>query len=453
MRTHKVFPVLALSGFAMAGLQCPAPDLGEDDTAASDTGSTWTEEEEEVTESAGFNGTVIGNVQVQLYDIDDEDEYVYKDWSVWDGVFPFGAIWVYGFNSDSLSGDETFYANYTILSPSVDGDDYALTFKASAVNIRVGAQLDYHNDGVMSRHDPVGIYPDLVSVTDGSTAAGVDITILAYWNAANATFNGSGWGAGGGGGGCNPDTGGANGDGTNTISGEIVITEAYAAGDAVAMLMSTAGDGPYTWDWTTPEPMGGGAEADYAMRVCANTGEYNLQGCWDSNFNAVVDAEDKCGPYVSEPDNDGNPVTVEEENLTEHHIQIPLGEYQLDLVPFVNLSGMIDHQEGAFSGGTVTVGALKYRPDGEFYASDIADAAYDYEEFDTSDGVTELQYSLDVPSNTIVYLLAWDNEDGDTLINESDEAVGSGSSSDSGRLPTGTVSQSIDINLARYNGN
>jgi hypothetical protein len=84
--------------------------------------------------------------------------------------------------------------------------------------------------------------------------------------------------------------------------------------------------------------------------------------------------------------------------------------------------------------------------------SDIADASYDYKEYDTSGGETSFSYSLDVPSNTIAYLLAWDNEDGDSLINESDEAVGSGSSHDNGRLPTGSSSQVIDIGLSPYDG-
>jgi hypothetical protein len=440
MRTHKILPVLALFSFALVGLEC-APPVGGDDTGGDDTGATGTDDTGGTV--GGFNGTVTGSIQVQLYDVDGDGEYVYKDWSVWDGNFPFGAIWVYAFNTDESTDDETFFANQSILTPSVDGDDYSMTFTASAANVRVGAQLDFYNDGIMGTSDPVGIYPDVVSVTDGSTAAGVDITILAYWN------NAGGSGGSSGGGGCD-GSGGGNGDGSSTISGDIVITEAYAAGDAVAMLMTTGLEGPVAWHWNTPEPSGGGAEGPYTMSVCASGTDYVLQGCWDSNFNSVVESDDKCGPYISEPDVDGNPITVGDENLTEHDIQIPLGDYSLDLVPFVNLSGSITHDDGAFSGGTVTVGALKYKPSGDFTAADIAEAAYDYVEFDTSSGETSLSYSLDVPSNTITYLLAWDNEDGDTLINESDEAVGSGSSDDNGRLPTGSSSQVIDINLARY---
>ncbi len=430
MRTHRILPVLALGAFALVGLECPPPG-GGDDTGTGDTGTTATTDDTGGTPS-GFNGTIDGTVKVQLYDVDDDGEYVYKDWSVWDGNFPFGAIWVYAFNTDESTGDETFYANQSILTPSVDGDEYSMTFTASAANVRVGAQLDFHADGIMGTSDPVGIYPDVISVTDGSTAAGVDITILSYWN--------------------NSGGGGGNGDGSTTISGDIIITEAYAAGDAVALLMTTGGDGPLAYNWTSPEPSGGGAEGPYAMTLCADGSDYNLQGCWDSNFNSVVESDDKCGPYISEPDVDGNPITLGDENLDEHDIQIPLGDYNLDLVPFVNISGTITHDDGAFSGGTVTVGALKYKPDGEFTAADIADAAYDYQEFDTSGGQTELAYSLDVPSNTITYLLAWDNEDGDALINESDEAVGSGSSHDNGRLPTGESAQVIDINLAPYDG-
>ena len=97
----------------------------------------------------GFNGTVTGTIKVQLYDIDSDGEYVYKDWSVWDGNFPFGSIWVYAFNVDQSTGDETYYANQSILTPSVDGDTYSLTFNAATASVRVGAQLDFYADGVL----------------------------------------------------------------------------------------------------------------------------------------------------------------------------------------------------------------------------------------------------------------------------------------------------------------
>jgi hypothetical protein len=434
MRIYKFLPILALSAFALVGLNCPPPGGGSDDTGGDDTGATGGDDTGGTV--GGFDGTITGDLRVQLYDIDTDGEYVYKDWSVWDGNFPFGSIWVYAFNTDESTGDEIYYANQSILTPSVDGDAYSLTFSASAANVRIGAQLDFYADGVMGTSDPVGIYPDRVSVTDGSTASGVDITILAYWNNS-------------GGGGCD-GSGGGNGDGSSTISGDIIITEAYAAGDAVAMLFSN-GAGPYgnAMDILTPEPSGGGAEGSYSFDVCASWGELDLIGVWDSNFNSLFDADDKAGPYISEPDLDGNPVDVST-NLEEHDIQIPMGDYNIDIVPFVNLSGTITHIDGAFSGGTVTVGSLKYKPDDEFSATDIGDVAYDYMEFDTSGGETSFDYSVDVPSNTIVYLLAWDNEDGDGLLNESDEAVGSGSSSSNGRLPTGSTSQVIDISLAPY---
>ena len=102
--------------------------------------------------------------------LDTEGEYVYKDWSVWDGSFPFGAIWVYAFNTNESTGDETFYANQSILTPSVNGDDYSLTFTAGAANVRVGAQLDFYNDGIMGRN--------WIHLQDGTGAQGNnDLTI------------------------------------------------------------------------------------------------------------------------------------------------------------------------------------------------------------------------------------------------------------------------------------
>ncbi len=437
MRAHKLFPVLALATFALVGLECPPPGGGDDTGTGDDTGATATDD---TGSAGGFDGTIAGTVRVQLYDNDDEGEYIYRDWSVWDGNFPFGAIWVYAFNTDEMTGDETFYANQSVLTPSPDGDAYSLTFTAAASHVRVGAQLDFHGDGVMGTSDPVGIYPDAVSVTDGSTASGVDITILSYWN------NSGGGGCGSGG------SGGGNGDGSTTISGDIIITEAYAAGDAAAMTFYN-GEGPLgnAMDRITPEPVGGGAEGAYTFNVCSGWAEVDLVGIWDSNFNMVFDADDKAGPYITSPDTDGNPVDVSgHDNLTEHDIQIPLGDYELDIVPFVNLSGTITHVDGSFGGSDVVIGAYMYKMDGEYLLSEVPEMSYSYQEFTPTAGDTSLSYSLDVPSNTVVYLLAVENTDGDDYLNEADEPVGSGSQNDYGRLPTGSSSQVIDILLKPY---
>ena len=62
-------------------------------------------------------------------------------------------------------------------------------------------------------------------------------------------------------------------------------------------------------------------------------------------------------------------------------------------------------------------------------------------------GVTEgVLWDLVVPANTIVYLWAFVDADGDGMVNESDEPVASGGVDGAGTLPTGDEGQT-DIRL------
>ena len=167
----------------------------------------------------------------------------------------------------------------------------------------------------MGTTDPVGIYPVPVSVTDGSTVTGVDITILAFWNPSS--------GGGGGGGGWN-GTGGGNGNGSTTLSGDVIITYSYAGGNAASMLMSLDMQGPVAADVVTPEPVGGGAEGAYSMTVDKDWGEMNLMGCHDSNYNQIMTGQ--CGA-TSQPNVDQPCRCVCENN--KENIQIPLATTSL----------------------------------------------------------------------------------------------------------------------------
>jgi hypothetical protein len=437
-------PLMAFSSLGLLGSYCSPGDFKviTDDTATStsdDTGS----------QLSGFDGTIEGTVRVQLYTMDDDGEYVYKDWSVHGDDWPFGGLWVYAFTENESTGDENFYANQSILAPTQSGDGYELSIKTGQTDsIWIGAQLDWRGDGIMGTFDPVGVYPLPVSVTDGSTVTGVDITILAFWNP-------SGGGSGGGGGGWN-GTGGGNGNGSTTISGDIIITYSYAGGNAASMLMDMSMQGPYYSDMTTPEPVGGGAEAAYSMIVNKDYGEMNLMGCHDSNYNQVIDAADQCGAYISDPDVDANPIDVCCDNNLEADIQVPLGDYELDLVPFVRLTGNITSEIGALGdypkGSKIYVTALKYRPVEDLDVQDLIDNSYDVSEFETDDLGTDtsVPYSLIVPANTIVYLVSYLDVGANGVVQEADEplAFANPNSSNYGRIPTGTKSKSYDMELA-----
>jgi hypothetical protein len=434
-------PLMAFSSLGLLGSYCSPGDFK---VIVDDTGTTVSDDTG--TQLSGFDGTIEGTVRVQLYTMDDDGEYVYKDWSVHGNDWPFGGLWVYGFTEDESTGDESFYANQSILSPTPSGDTFNLSIKTGQTDaVWVGAQLDWRGDGIMGTFDPVGVYPLPVSVTDGSTVTGVDITILAFWNP-------SGGGSGGGWNG----SGGGNGNGSTTISGDMIITYSYAGGNAAAMLMDMSMQGPYYSDMTTPEPVGGGAEGAYSMVVNKDYGEMNLMGCHDSNYNQVIDAADQCGAYISDPNVDANPIDVCCDNNLDADIQVPLGDYELDLVPFVRMTGNITSEIGALgnypTGSKIYVTALMYRPVEGLDVQDLIDNSYDVMEFETDDLGTDksVPYSLIVPANTIVYLVAYLDEGGNGVVQEANEplAFANPNSASYGRIPTGTKSQSYDMELA-----
>ena len=445
--------LIGASTFGLMGAFCSPGDFKLDTAETGIYGQEDTGEEIEPT----FDGSIEGTVKVVLFSIDQDGEYVYKDWDAHGDDWPFGNLWVYGFTTDEETGKEEFYDDVAILDPSQDGNSYSLEIKTGMTEeIWVGAQLDYYGDGIMGSWDPVGIYPQAISIDDGTSVTGVDITILAYW----APGDGSGWGEGGwgwgsGGGGGHSTTGGGNGDGTTTISGDLIITYSYAGGDAAAMLMGTDGFGPYKSAYGVPESVGGGAEAPYEMTTWADYGEMNLVGCHDSNYSQIIEASDQCGSYISEVDVDGNPINVSgDENFEDMDIQIPLGDYSLELVPFVRLYGNVTSETpyADYAAGTpVYIAALKYLPGEDTQVADIEADAYDIVSYDWSDvqGATELAYDLAVPANTIVYLVAYADEDGDGVVAEMGEAKAHGGDGNHGRVPTGSVSQEMGMILKR----
>ncbi|MEC9058435.1 MAG: hypothetical protein VX410_02730 [Actinomycetota bacterium] len=427
-----------------------------DDTAVGfeDTGDR--EEPEE-----GFNARISGTVRVILYSTDENGDSVYKDWDVHGNRWPYGSLWVYAFNSDQETGNEDYYQNQVIMEPSPQGNDYSFEVRNTDIDsLNIGAQLDYHGDGVMATWDPIGIYADPISVNDGSDVSGIDITILAYWNPGSGGGGNSGWGWGSGASGENSDwvcpydcEGGGNDNGTTTISGDVLITYAYAGGDAAAMIMNTDGSGPLTSHRVTPEPNDSGASAPYAITGWVGHGEKNLIGCHDSNYNLLIDAADNCGAYASEPDVDGNPISFADDQNIEGDIQIPLGDVQIDLVPFVTVHGTLASYLGDFSnhaaGSVVHVAAMKFRPSSDIALEDLVARSYDHEEWNVADlvGQTTVDYELAVPANTIIYLLAFVDEGGNNIVNEEGEGVASGSTDNNGRLATGSRSQEIDMQV------
>ena len=177
----------------------------------------------------------------------------------------------------------------------------------------------------------------------------------------------------------------------------------------------------------------------------------NLVGAWDSNDNGLIDPADHWGAYASEPGVDGNPVAVGTADLEGYAVEIPLsgsedaGTPGISVVPFVQITGTVSVKDGTFddlpSGTTVYVAALYYRPSADLAVSTLADRSYDLESWDWTEltGKASVDFSLGVPADTVVYLWAYADEDGDGTVNESGEAVASGGTADDGSLDSGTT--------------
>jgi hypothetical protein len=432
----------AAATFALGG--CIGGHGGNGGNDDSEGGTGDADDSGATTDDSGNNNggneaecTIRGTVTVQLYTYDDDGELEYVSFDdAYGGSFPFGAVWVTSYLADGNGGVAGYTGSETFHNPSADGDEFEITAKLNqAGEVRLFGELDYWNDRVLGSSEPMGIYPDAVDCTDGSEHNDVDITILApYYD-----FDGNGGGGPGGGGDCNV-----------SIDGDILITELYDGGEAAAMVLDANNGGPHYWTFTDPQVNGGGASSAYGLNVCDNFGTANLVGCWDDDGNLLFDPADTWGAYVSSPDTDGNPISIGTTNLSGYDVQIPLGDGSTPwgIVPFVTLSGEATLQGGVFddlpSGSSVYVVALKYRPTADINVATLAADAYDMESFAWGDltGQSSVNWDINVPASTIVYLWAYADTDGDGVVNEADEHVASGGINSTGKLPTGTASTS-----------
>lgn len=397
------------------------------------------EDEDDEVDNAHIRGTVI----VELY-YDEAEGRVPVPWEDVvgeSGDFPFGSIFVSAFRTGD-DGRETYFDSYTVTRPTIEGDFYSLEVNPELTDLsNVYAALDIRSDGIIATSEPLGVHPEDIIITSGTEADDVNIAILVDWG----KWGPGGWGWGyGGGGGCEDIV---------SVSGDVSITVPYGGGNGMAMMLDTRGKGPYKYDPFTPIATPEGAEADYQMGMCADSGEYQLVAAYDTNGNGLIDPADLWGAYTAEPGVNGNPINIGDSNLEGYEIEVPIddGRSSMDIVPFVRLSGTAVAESASTFGdigeGKLYVAAMKYRMNAEFPVSAF-DNAYDLIEWspEALDGTESVDWELVVPANTVVYLWAYLDADGDGMVNEEGEPVASGSADSAGALSTGEEGQS-DINL------
>ena len=400
--------------------------------------------------------TIRSRVKVDLYTTDEDGGRQFLAWE--DAVgpageFPFGSIFVAAYIPVE-DGSEQYIAQHTVTRPRTDGDYYRLLVDPEAASqVNIFATLDVRGDGIVGSGEPIGILPDLITVEAYVEHTDADLIVLVDWD----RWGPGGWGwqdVGGyvpprdtdGDGDIDEDDGGCD---LVSVAGEVRINVPYDGGNGKVMLLDKNGGGPYQMDPFTPVPSGSGAMAEYNMGVCAWAGEMQIVAAYDSNGNGLIDPDDLWGSYASEPGVDGNPVNIEDYRQSDIHVEIPIGGGgpAVSVVPFVHLEGTAYPERSATFSGleaeeaegmALYVVALRYPPTPDMDVETFSEA-YDFEVWDspTLRDLGSVEWDLIVPANTIVYLLAFVDADGDGLVNEAREPLASGGAGGSAALSTG----------------
>lgn len=426
--------------------------------ASADEGNPTDEPDEDEPSTEHFM-EIKARVQVELYTTNDDGG---REFLSWDeavgpvGEFPFGSIFVAAYRPED-EGRENYFDQHTVTRPRVTGDLYRLEVDPEQTDsINIYATLDVRGDGIVGSEEPMGIHPDPIVVEAYGEQSEANIVILVDWDR---------WGPGGWGwqdvGGYSPPVD-SDGDGIPdevqppggcdaiAVAGNVNITVPYEGGNGMVMLLDNAGGGPYQQKEFTPVPTGSGAVAEYNMGVCVDAGPMQIVAAYDSNGNGLVDPADLWGAYVSEPGVNGNPVIIEDYRMDDIHIDIPIGGGgpAVSVVPFVHLSGTAFPEteptfgefraEGA-EGMALHIAAMKYPPTPDFDVSAFESDSYDSKvwDSDTLGDLESVEWDLVVPANTIVYLLAFVDADGDGLVNEEQEPVAYGGAGGAAALSTG----------------
>ena len=398
-----------------------ALEAGEDGTGSGDEDNVIGPPEEDWAVEA----TITGNITVELFGEDENGERYSIEWgSSGYETWPFGPIFLaaYEIGADGQAG--RYAGTKVIYAPEPGVSEYAIDVRLrEEKDVYVYAAIDVLGDGVIGTEDPRGVWPDGISLADGQVETDVDITVLAQTEDEIVCENGE----------------------TIEITGPAYVTVDYWGGPIKVMLMDSDGNGPYHVAEALEVGAGEGATTSYTLEVCPDYGEMQLVAAWDANLNGIHDGGDIWGVYSATGDRNNNPISVGDRNMTNFPMWLPLGDRPgVDILPFVTMQGTVSLEDGAPmsslpAGSSIYVVALKYRPSGDIVVTDPA-VSFDLQSFSWSEvntSATYLDWNLLLPSDTIVYLWAFADTDGDGLVNGPGEPIGAFNAADHGKTPTG----------------
>jgi hypothetical protein len=413
-------------------MACSSGGKDDVDGAQNADGSDGAEETEDVDgpvlppdEDWEVEGSITGTVTVELFGEDESGERYTIPWgSSGYEEWPFGPIFLasYELGTDGQAG--RYAGTRVITRPEVGSTEYDLPVRLDAdKDVYVYAAVDILGDGVIGTEDPRGVWPQSVFMTDGLVAEGIDITVLAQAEDEVVCDNGE----------------------SINITGNAYVTMDYWGGPIAVMLMDSDGNGPYHVTRALEVGAGEGATTSYTLEVCPDYGEMVLVAAWDANRNSLHDGGDVWGVYSATGERNNNPITVGDRNMTNFPVWLPLGDRPgVDVVPFVSMQGNVRLESGEPlsslpAGTTVYVVALKYRPSGDLLVTDPA-VHFDIDTFtwgDLSSAGETIDWSLLLPSDTIVYLWTFADTDGDGIVNGPGEPIGAFNAAEHGKTPTG----------------
>jgi hypothetical protein len=397
---------------------------------------------------------ISGTLRVQLYRDGANGDAEFMTWedSGYGETFPFGAYFVGAISERTdIPGKYRYIGTTAVFDNAPEGSEYTIEVDQEediSGTFRLFAATDQWGDEIIHSSDPIGLHPEEFPLNPGAEVTGMDITVLVPWVDLGGVTAEEAAG----------ETGGSARDCTDgiTVSGPVDLTLGGPSANGIVFFENMEKVGPLDWTWwEAEEDADGNLRSSYELQTCANQGPMRLMGAHDSNYNGLIDPEDLLGTYAPSLDTNGNPVTIASDNLQDMRVQIPIFEVEsgVSIVPFVSLSGNLGVGGGTFDdlppGTEVVVAALKRRPQGAVPLETIEGQVYDIDRYEWPDvqGETSVPYDLTVPSNTLMYLWAFADTDGNGTINEAGEPIASGGLDDNGRVQTDTTSQSEDLFL------